>query len=462
MRSLRNAFLPMMAAMMVSCLNTTETELYDDAAMTDFSLTTAVMYVVTQDSLGEDSVYTTTTTTVANYEFVIDQYEGLIYNPDSLEKEICDEKMLCTFSTKNSGVAIIISTEREDSASYLSTTDTIDFSVPRTVQVYSTSANYVRTYTINVNRHREIADSFTWNRKSDFEKLTDFIGMKTVAHNGNIVLFGSDGKSTLMYSTDQYDGNSWSLTGEAFGADAYKNVVLAEGMIYVLDGSSLMVSEDGDSFETITDEAPIDRLVSACSTELYGMTDEGIWSSTDGGLTWQLDGLDDDLELLPQVSISGCYSDFEHNPNSEQAFIAGYLSESENSSDSTAYVWRKIVEHDEGSKTHEWSLIIMDMTNDAPLWLLEGLQIMNCRDEMVAVGGQGLGGCEKEPFTELYFSADDGLTWDTDEYIIYPEDLECDDVFAAAVDDEYCVWILCGSSGQVWRGRLNRMGWTAE
>lgn len=450
------------AGALCSCLNTTETELYDDAAMTAFSLTTAVVYVETEDSLGEDSVYTSTTTTVANYDFTIDQYQGLIYNTDSLEKNICDEKMLCTFSTKNSGVAVIISREREDSATYLSTTDTIDFSVPRTVQVYSSSANYVRTYTITVNKHKEIADSFTWNRKADLEKLKDFTGMKAVKHQDNILLFGSDGETTLMYATDQYDGDSWTLVGEAFGADAWENVVVAQDCIWVLDGACLRKSEDGETFETIDEAAPIDRLVGACRTELYGMTEEGIWTSADGGGSWTLDALDDDASKLPTESLSGCYSEFSHNPNTEQAFIAGYRPIEEGAVDSCAYVWRKIVEHDEGSKAHEWSLIIMDMSNADPLRRLEGLQIMTCGDEMVALGGQGLGGCTKEPFQELYFSGDDGLTWETGEYITYPDDLEREGIFAAAVDDENCVWLLMGSSGQVWRGRLNRMGWTAE
>ena len=25
---------------------------------------------------------------------------------------------------------------------------------------------------------------------------------------------------------------------------------------------------------------------------------------------------------------------------------------------------------------------------------------------------------------------------------------------------DHFVWLFCGGSGQIWRGRLNRMGWT--
>ena len=33
------------------------------------------------------------------------------------------------------------------------------------------------------------------------------------------------------------------------------------------------------------------------------------------------------------------------------------------------------------------------------------------------------------------------------------------DVSALAVDEENCLWIFCGANGQVWRGRLNQLGW---
>ena len=29
-----------------------------------------------------------------------------------------------------------------------------------------------------------------------------------------------------------------------------------------------------------------------------------------------------------------------------------------------------------------------------------------------------------------------------------------------ATDDDNFIWVVCGGTGQVWRGRLNRMGWT--
>ena len=33
---------------------------------------------------------------------------------------------------------------------------------------------------------------------------------------------------------------------------------------------------------------------------------------------------------------------------------------------------------------------------------------------------------------------------------------------AMAVDNKGFIWIICGGTGEVWRGRLNRMGWADQ
>jgi hypothetical protein len=35
-------------------------------------------------------------------------------------------------------------------------------------------------------------------------------------------------------------------------------------------------------------------------------------------------------------------------------------------------------------------------------------------------------------------------------------------VIAAAADDSNYLWVVLGGSGQIWRGRLNRLGWEAK
>ena len=62
---------------------------------------------------------------------------------------------------------------------------------------------------------------------------------------------------------------------------------------------------------------------------------------------------------------------------------------------------------------------------------------------------------------KVYVSQDNGLTWHTDDSYVMPEGFTngTSNTFAITVDDENCLWIICGGNGQVWRGRLNKLGW---
>ena len=78
----------------------------------------------------------------------------------------------------------------------------------------------------------------------------------------------------------------------------------------------------------------------------------------------------------------------------------------------------------------------------------------------IALGGQGLGTFEAEPFGNIYKSVDGGLSWRTDHGMTLPTEFSfTGDTFAMTADDANNIWIVCGQSGQVWRGRLNRLGW---
>lgn len=450
---------------LTSCLNSDDDyTLYDDAALTAFSLTEATLYVLTTDSLGEDSVYTTTTTDVEDYPFTIDQYSGEVYNKDSLDKLIEPTEMLCSFSTKNSGIALIQSIERSDSASYLSTSDTIDFSEPRIVKVYSTSGNYTKTYTITVNVHKELADSFQWHKLSTNSLFASFRGMKAICLNGEILLFGSNGTATGIYSTYTDEGDTWTTRGVILGPDAYSNVILNNEIIYVLDDGMLLTSTDGYDFSVVDSLSPVSSLLGGCSAEIYGMTSDSLlMSSSDGGLTWEEEDLGDDTDLFPSIDISGCCLDITSLSNTEDAFIFGNRSTTTHYEDTIAHGWRKIVEYNSGSKSYSWEHIYTDISTTYQLPRLNGLTVMSAHGELVAVGGAGRGACDEQAFTQVYVSNDHGATWETGDYYVFPEDfISSIAIFTAVADENANIWIICGTSGQVWKGRLNRMGWSTD
>ena len=121
------------------------------------------------------------------YTFVIDQIKGEIYNVDSLPLGTDPTKILCNYSTKNNSYAGIKSL-KSDSITYFNTADSIDFSSPREVSVYSSSGVNVKKYKITVNIHKEKADSFVWKQMPDSRELASLKDMKAYNLNGQIVM----------------------------------------------------------------------------------------------------------------------------------------------------------------------------------------------------------------------------------------------------------------------------------
>ena len=76
---------------------------------------------------------------------------------------------------------------------------------------------------------------------------------------------------------------------------------------------------------------------------------------------------------------------------------------------------------------------------------------------LLALGGKSLDGTAHKAFDNMYVSRDNGVTWKTDGVYVLPGDLEGKDVLmSVAVDAEYRVWLVAGD--EVWRGRLNQLG----
>lgn len=455
----------------VSCLddNTTEITLYDDIAITSFGLSSAQIYKHTTSSTGADSVYETSDQTVSNYPFRVDHQRGEIYNPDSLPLGIDPTRLLCTYTTKNNGV-VLIENITGDSLKVLTTTDSTDFSAPRYVYVYASDNSDRRRYKITVNVHKENGDEFRWTQMPDCDGIATLEAMRAVAVGNSLLVLGLEEGRTIMYSTDVSDGATWTRGDVELGQEAYNNVAVRDNNLFVLDGGNLLLSADGGvSFETVARPAGLRQLLGASDTELYALADDGaIAVSTDNGQTWSKDAGagasdEDETEWLPTQELSFSYAPFRYSAEAGYVVLAGSRSLADHASDANSVVWRKIVEYAPGSNAGKWTYMNVDDSNRYPLPRLSGLTIFNYGSSLLAMGGRGIGACENEPLTQLYESRDGGITWKKNSAYSMPTGLDSDaPSFAATVDANNHIWILCGGSGQVWRGRLNRLGWAND
>lgn len=154
-------------AVMSSCLKSDDNTvtLYDDAAITAFSLGTMNRYLHTTSSTGTDSIYKNTYAG-SDYLFHIDQITHRVYNTDSLPVGTDVAHVICGVATRNSGLVIIQDMDT-DTLRYFSSSDSIDFTQPRKFIIYSTDGSGSTEYTISVNVHEEEPDEFVWQRMED-------------------------------------------------------------------------------------------------------------------------------------------------------------------------------------------------------------------------------------------------------------------------------------------------------
>ncbi len=456
--------------LMASCLNSDNYNItyYADTAITSFSLGTLNRYLTTTSSTGEDSTYSTTVTG-SNYKFYIDQLEQEIYNPDSLPVGTDVEHVICTVGSKNAGT-IIIKNIDSDTLNYYSSTDSIDFTTPREFRVYALDGMAYRKYTVRVNVHQEYADTFFWNPAGTCDMFKGLTGMKAIEYNDNMMVFGSDGVETHVYSTIIEETPSWTQLAENINldADAYKSIMSYNGMLWTLNGRDIITSTDGQQWSVhstldgndIADG--ISTLAGAGSKKLYAITSNGgIVSSDDEGLSWNEESVLDNAEKLPTQDISLACLDVNSNANTERMVIVGNRDINAYAEDSVAMVWNKVEEYDEDTETHSWFLCNEKNKHELPR--LANLQMLKYGYVLLAMGGEGQGTSNAKAFSQLYTSGDCGLTWQNYTGYTLPEDEsfgnEGSNVFTFAVDSDNYLWIILGGTGQVWRGRLTQMGW---
>ena len=440
-----------MTMMCASCLDRRSNEeynFYGDAAITSFSLGTVNQYLIgIRKSTGvKDSIYKQTYAG-SNYIFNIDHVNGLIFNADSLPYGTDPAHILATITAKNSGTVLLKDYLDEDFY-YYSSSDSIDFTGPLTIRVNSQSGENQRDYTVKVNVHQQEGDVFNWTTMGTVAELA-------VAPTFNIRAAADDiyalVPTTALDRTFVYDLKK-KLDGAAptvyeLGAEAYKNAAAFNGKLYVLDGQQMKVFEDGNLVLTQTADAQVKRLLGAGETELYALSDGGKFlSSVDNGVTWKEEIFNDDKSLLPTVDLNFFSYDVETNEGMEQVVLAGYVT-----GINRMMVWSKLFEVNTQAA---WTYV--DLAGDyryaAPK--LTGLTVLPYGDEDIAIGVKADG-----TYSNFMVSTDGGITWHASSQYAYPTGFnKSKSVFSATTDSNYYIWLV-DNTGQVWRGRLNKMGW---
>lgn len=455
-------FLPLLMlcsvmTLLTSCLSDNDDERigHDDAAIIAFSVKNVKRLVHTKSSKGADSTYITTFA-ASDYRFYIDQINRVIYNPDSLPLGVDASKVVATISAKNAGV-IAIKSAKSDSVKYFNSADSLDFTKPRQVVVYNNAGTGMNTYTVHVNVHQQDGDAFVWNNLAKNEpKLGELTAMRLLANGENLYVFGNKGSEVKIYTAARKAADQWQeiTPNIQLASDFCRQVVLQGKTFYGYHDGQVVKSADAKNWSVVSAIA-LKQLVGASEAKLYALTeDHQILVSADAGATWMTETLSPSNALLPEADLNFVAQPLKTNVGANQLFMAG-------TTDKRVAQWGKIEENDKKAENQPWTSYTPSAGNRFALPNLINLQVVKYGDALVAMGGAGKGESSGvKAFSEIYGSVDGGLTWKKHATLVFPEGFQSNETsFAMTTDADHYLWMVCGKTGQVWRGRLNKLGW---
>lgn len=183
-------------------------------------------------------------------------------------------------------------------------------------------------------------------------------------------------------------------------------------------------------------------------------------ASADQGATWTEEKMDTSSEWLPEGNISYACVPLRTNTDIERVVIAGNRNVDAYPNDRYAAVWSKVEDLSGDADDNGWMFYTQTEDLFYGLPRLSDVTICTYGDVLLAFGGNGIGACTESAFSKIYVSLDGGITWKGNSTYPVPEGLAgMSQSFTSAVDANNCLWII-SNDGQVWRGRLNRLGWT--
>ena len=437
-----------------SCLSSDDdlnVEYTHDTAITAFSLGTLDQWGKTKDGT-KDSLYKAVVAG-ANYKFYIDQATRQIYNADSLPCGVRDTAILATISSKNSSPILLMDINKTDSvAGYYSSSDSINFSKPRKIRVYSSDYSAYAEYTVTVNVHKELPYEFKWHELAqNNSQLAAFSDLKAVACGDYIYVFGktAEGKGTKVLKFAINDGNAWSsiMMNVSLSSDAYQSAVALDDKLYIADRGKVYASADAATWTVVSENADIKQLIGASSKYLYAYTAAGgISVSKDKGASWKAEKLDTDKAYLPTQNISMNVAGVLSAKDVENVMLLG--TRDKVLKDTVATTWLRTV--DDANEDGQWNYLEIENNKSGKMPWLD--QVITCAADtgFVALGSNG----------KWYKSQNAGLTWKQDKMVVLPAKFATEGRFAFCRDKQHYYWII--RNGYVWRGRFNIDGWSKE
>ncbi len=429
--------------------STSDTTSSSDCAITGVTLGTLLRTINSvSPTTGADTTYTVNVTG-SLYPMYIDQLNNRIYNVDSLPVGTQVDKVV--FSSLTSSGTLAIQSLYTGNDTIFSATDSTDFRKMRVVRVYSSDGQLSRLYDMEVNIHNEEGDSLVWKQTAaaPASTLAAFTKSRLLSMGTTLYAFGEKADGTVSLVTGSGESGQFSAGTDLAPIDGaalnVRSVQLLGTTFYALAGNALVRSADGTVWEK-TGTENLAALAGTSADSLYALTAEGRMVATADGAAWTAQQADAGEWPLGDYSSALCPT--HTNKSISSLIFAGYCPQQQ------PCVWKHDIDA-QGIYTFAWNYLPQtEELNEVAFPIVADPSLISYDDGLVLVGRSA------EGKAVLYRNSDIGRTWVSGEYTAPA--MAAATSLSATVDANYFIWIICGGTGEVWRGRINRLAWKDE
>ena len=131
--------------------------------------------------------------------------------------------------------------------------------------------------------------------------------------------------------------------------------------------------------------------------------------------------------------------------------------------DTTSIVWTRLTKED------SWADYPTAAYDSFYCPKLANIAMIHYNDQLYAFGGPGKSfGKDIPAFSQFYESTDQGVTWKpVSRYVFFPTEFpdlyhQADGNYSYVIDKNNFLWIIWSRSGEVWRGRINKLGFDSK
>ncbi len=405
-------------------------------------------------ALKSGDTYVSTTYSGAYFPMTINHKTLTIENRDSLLYGSDLSAVLVSITYDGYFLAYRTKTETNDGVwTTYSSTDSMDVSAPVELSLVSNDGLSNRVYTLKVNVHKQEGDSLYWTRVDSLAEGTGFAAMsetKAVVNGGQLTVIGKEGTGYVAGKRSglPLDGE-WTFSATDLPENTLLNtLVQRDGELYVstADGK-ILSSTDAETWNVFGQGEPGLQLVAVTPDRFYAMGSGRMLSSGDAQ-DWNVqESLDTSADSLPSSAIGSLL--FEQPNGNMRLVTVGHRQEA---TSVKMAVWNKMWNSTTAEEDAEWVFVNWTRENRNLLPVMQNTSLLSYDGKCLAFGGD---------MKTVYLSSDYGITWRRDSGIRLPKGLAgVDSPVTSVVDADNVIWII--GDNQVWRGRLNRLGFATD